>query len=163
LATIVFGQDEPIQLYGFRGLNTIAGDFQLKPVDARKAHDVDFGRQIGCLMPRRGYDSISAMSGMDSLVGIFGAYNSDGTQNLFVVADSSGVGYGNVYVGDEGSADISSASRIWQYFSVQNEPSFAMLDDNIYMVNGSHKGIVYDGNNARPYPLQRRGNRTWFH
>ena len=157
LSTTVLGQDEPIQLFGFRGLNTIAGDFQLKPVDARKAHDVDFGRQIGCLMPRRGYDSISAMGGMDSLVGLFGAYYSDGTQKLFLVADSDGVGYGNVYVGTEGSADVSSASRIWQYFSIQNKPSFAMLDDNVYMVNGSQKGIVYDGNNARPYPLQVPG------
>lgn len=157
LATTVGAQDEPIQLFGFRGLNTISGDFQLKPIDARKAHDVDFGRQLGTLMPRRGYDSISAMSGMDSIVGIFGAYYSDGTQNLFLVADSDGVGYGNVYVGAEGSAGVDSASRIWQYFSIQNKPSFAMLDDNTYIVNGSQKGIVYDGNNARPYPLQSPG------
>jgi len=95
LATTVLGQDEPIQLYGFRGLNTIAGDFQLKPIDARKAHDVDFGRQLGTLMPRRGYDSISAMPNADSIVGIYGAYYSDGSQRLFSVVaghnDAEGV------------------------------------------------------------------------
>lgn len=85
LATTVGAQDEPIQLFGFRGLNTIAGDFQLKPVDARKAHNIDFGRQIGTIMPRRGYDSISAMPDADSIVGIYGAYYSDGTQRLFSV------------------------------------------------------------------------------
>ena len=339
LATTVLGQDEPIQLYGFRGLNTIAGDFQLKPVDARKAHDVDFGRQIGCLMPRRGYDSISAMPNADSIVGIYGAYYSDGSQQMFSVIDrdlsvdttlinpdtfgnETGTGatsvslpdtdefghfdinyigswnadiprckvtrvevycknntgysgctmrmaiydasdaapanwtveaespafdlpkdggwmwrgvdcnifvdsgkkalaiitydgeqysmsigytakanggnfvftpsagtfksplgtadlgtdnwcikalyseytmdtsyydYGTIYVTPKGSADISASTNLWEHFSVQNKPSFAMLDDNIYMVNGSHKGVVYDGNTARPYPLQSPG------
>ena len=85
LVTTVGAQDEPIQLFGFRGLNTIAGDFQIKPVDARKAHNIDFGRQIGTLMPRRGYDSISAMPDADSIVGIYGAYYSDGSQRLFSV------------------------------------------------------------------------------
>ena len=150
-------QVKRLSISGFGGLNTVTSDFQVKPNEARVAHNIDFSEEIGSFALRKGYDSISAMSGMDSLVGIFGAYSSDGTQRLIMVADSDGVGYGNVYVGAEGSADISSASRVWQYFSIQNQPSFAMLDDNVYMVNGSHKGIVWDGNNARPYPLQSPG------
>lgn len=150
-------QVKRLSISGFGGLNTVTSDFGVKPNEARVAHNIDFSEEIGSLALRKGYDSISAMSGMDSLVGIFGVYNSDGTQNLLVVADSDGVGYGNVYIGAEGSADISSASRIWQYFSIQNKPSFAMLDDNTYIVNGSQKGIVWNGKNARPYPFQAPG------
>lgn len=150
-------QVKRLSISGFGGLNTVTSDFQVKPNEARIAHNIDFSEEIGSLALRKGYDSISAINGMDSLVGIFGAYSSDGTQQLVLVADSDGVGYGNVYVSSEGSADISSASRIWRYFSVQNQPSFAMLDDNVYIVNGSHKGIVYDGENARSYPLLTPG------
>jgi hypothetical protein len=151
------GGQQSMRIEGFRGLNTATADFQVKANEARIAHNVDLGKNIGAISPRDGYDSVSLVSGMDSIVGIEGAYYSDGTQQLVFVADSSGVGYGNVYASPDGSSDLTSATRIWQYFSIQNVPQFAMLDDAVYLVNGSHKGIYYRDDLARSYPLPAPG------
>ncbi len=221
----------------------------MPPNWAQKAHNVV--SRDGVIEKRLGYDSVATLSGVDSIVGIYGAYYSDGTQQLIIVADVAGVGYGKVYVSAKGSArfdgrkqyhinfnvhneytyidsillasgttvvsytsdasatyseiangledtldlildttdwyttvdlfgtyyelweesDLSSniavdtaqwyssvaesPTAVWDYFSIQGKPSFAMYNDHVYMVNGLHAGIVFDGDRqiARGFPL----------
>jgi len=155
---------EVLQIRNFKGLNTIAGDFAIQPNEARRAHNVDLGRNPGSLTKRYGYDSISTISGMDSIVnnGIYPAYYSDGTQQLVVVADSAGVSYGGVYLTQKGSSclDADSLTKIWNYWGTHNPPSFTMWDDCVYIVNGSHKGMVWNGDVARSYPIRAPSEPT---
>jgi len=132
------------------GLNTRAGTFMLLPNELVVGHNIDYG-DIGVYKKRKGYDSVSVLNGMDSIVdgGIFAVAYNDGTQQLVIVADSDGVGYGAVYLSPLGSANIKdSATKIWDYFSVQNEPSFEQYLDRVYIGNGSHRPIVYDKNSG---------------
>ncbi|MCK5601666.1 hypothetical protein KAR91_07355 [Candidatus Pacearchaeota archaeon] len=148
------GTLKKLEMRGPWRLNTVTSDPNMKLGDLRIAHNIDFGANLGAMTIRFGYDSISTISGMDSILGIYGAYYSDGTQQLFVVADSSGVGYGNIYVANKGSVNLTadSLTRIWQYWGIQNHPSFTMQDDNVYIVNGQQKGIVWNGTVARTWP-----------
>lgn len=153
----VQAQDEVknLALHGPWRLNTVASDLGMKPGDLRIAHNLDFGANLDAWTIRRGYDSVSTITGMDSILGIYGAYYSDGTQQLFIVADSNGTGYGNVYVTQKGSVEINdrdSLTRIWQYWGVQNRPSFTMSDDNVYIVNGQQNGIIWNGTVAKTWP-----------
>jgi hypothetical protein len=256
-----------LRITQFAGLNTVAGDFALKPNEAVIAHNIDFGRHVGSLTKRFGYDSLSYLAGQDSIIGLYGAYYSDGRQRLFMVSDSSGVGWGNVYASPMGKAyftgtqtfkfwpdvynnytyvdsffvagdtvvvsytsdgtayigEICSAlayaidtttalagylsgtaypsyhlsgggsaatmyyvteeieflsasytvdtaqtdslttdysGRIWTHFAVLNKPSFAMYGDVVFAVNGSHKGIAYNGDICRSWPLNAPGEPT---
>ncbi len=153
------GTLKKIELRDFRGLNTIATDLLIKPNELRIAHEVDFGATVGGMTTRKGFTTISTISGMDSILGIYAAYYSDGTQQLFIVADSAGVGYGNVYVTNKGSVNLTadSLTRIWQYWAVQGQPQFTQIDDNVYIVNGQQKGIVWDGTRAKPWPPKSPG------
>lgn len=49
------------------------------------------------------------------------------------------------------------AARVWPYWSTQNPTSFAMFDDNVYMVNGDQRGVVWNGEIAHAYPLAAFG------
>jgi hypothetical protein len=128
----------------------------MKPGDLRIAHNIDFGANLGAITIRRGYDSVSTIAGMDSILGIYAAYYRDGSQQLFIVADSAGVGYGNIYITQKGSVNIADApdslTRIWQYWGVQSKPSFSQHADNVYIVNSQQKGIVWNGKIARTWP-----------
>lgn len=153
LPVLALGQQEPEQVLiidKLRGLNTRAGTFMLQPNELVVGHNIDYG-DIGAYKKRKGYDSVSVLSGMDSIVdgGIFAVAYNDGTQQLVIVADSDGVGYGAVYLSPLGSANIEdSPIKIWDYFSVQNKPSFEQYLDRVYIGNGSHRPIVYDRNSG---------------
>lgn len=47
--------------------------------------------------------------------------------------------------------------RIWSYYSTQSPPSFATFDDNVYIVNGDQRGVVWNGEIAMAYPLPAPG------
>lgn len=153
------GTLKKLELRGPWRLNTTASDLGMKLGELRIAHNLDFGANLEAMTIRRGYDSVSTISGMDSILGIYGAYYSDGTQQLFIVADSNGTGYGNVYVTNKGSVNLTadSLTRIWQYWGIQNRSSFAMHNDNVYIVNGQQKGIVWNGTVARTWPPRAPG------
>ncbi len=159
LTVLVFGQEQQeqrvIEIRQFKGLNTRASDFDVQPNEARDVFNVDLSRGgIGSIQKRLGYDSVSSIAGMDSMLAIYGAYYSDGTQQLVFTTDSDGTGYGGIYVTNKGSANIEadSSTRVWQYFSTQNRPSFTMLNDDVYIANGSQKAVRWNGKQARPYP-----------
>lgn len=148
-----------LEVRNFTGLNTRAGDFQIQPNEARICHNVDLSRKLGSISKRYGYDSLLHVANVDSVVGLYGAYYSDGSQQMFYVYAMSNYDYGKIYTSNLGY--VGSSVHIWPYFAIQNRPSFAMLADNVYIVNGSNKGVVcHKGANktyARPYPLQAPG------
>ena len=148
------GQIEKLEIRDIKGLNTVATDFAMQPNDSRIAHNIDFGRYLRGLGKRYGYSYVSAVGDtlFDSLVAVYGAPYSDGTQQLFFVAAIKDSGYGAVFVTDYGSADVGSATRIWDNFSIINQPTFAMYDDMVVAVNGSHGGFVYNRDIARELP-----------
>jgi hypothetical protein len=154
LAVIVSAQNEPLQLRHFKGLNTVAGDFAVQPNECRRAHNIDWS-QLGAIKKRAGYDSVATISGQDSIVGIYSMYDRDGTKRLVIVTDSAGVGYGNVYVTNNGSVNLTSDSltRIATKFGVTAKPSFATYNDALYMVNGQHKGISWNGDLTVNFPM----------
>jgi len=164
LSVSVLAQQETEQVLiidKLKGLNTRAGTFMLQPNELVWAYNIDYG-EVGVYKKRKGYDSVSVLNGMDSIVdgGIFTVAYNDGTQQLVIVADSDGVGYGAVYLSPLGSANIEdSATKIWDYFSVQNKPSFEQYLDRVYIGNGSHRPIMYDKNSglARQVPPRASG------
>ncbi|KKK68525.1 hypothetical protein LCGC14_2943180, partial [marine sediment metagenome] len=48
-------------------------------------------------------------------------------------------------------------NKIWDYFSVQNKPSFAQFNDEWFIVNGAQKGVRYNGRVARSWPPNAPG------
>jgi len=163
LSASVLAQDNGLErvltIRDFRGLNTRASEFNIAPNEARLAHNVDLSRNLGAITKRYGYDTVSHISGQDSIVSIYAMYESDGTQRLIVVSDSDGVGYGNIYITQDGSTDLSadSLTRINTYWGIQNVTSFAMFDDNVYFANGMHKGGIWTGDYWRSWPLPAPG------
>lgn len=123
------------------------------------AHEVDFGVHLGALTRRLGYDSIGQIAGQDSIISIYPVYLSDGREYLVITTDSAGVGYGNVYVTNYGSVNLSvdSLTRIMTYWGTQYKPSFTTLQDDLYGVNGSHKGFIWNGKIKRSFPLSAPG------
>ncbi len=162
LIASAFGQEaRDTTISGFKGLNTRAGDFAIQSNEARIASETDFGDKLNSISVRKGYDSISTIVGMDSIVdnGTFPAYWQDGRQQLMLITDSTGVGYGAIYITADNSADIGSATKVWDYWGVQNPPSWAQVHDNVYITNGAHKGVLFDHNSgtAREFPLRAPG------
>ncbi len=145
------------RIRGFRGLNTRSNEFALKPNDAIVAHNIDWSRALGSITKRYGYDSVSCATNCDSVVGLYGAYYKDGTQQMVYVVDSDSTLYGHVMLSAKGG--VAPATVAWEYFSVQQKPSFAMLNDDVYIVNGDQKGVVIDGerNIARSFPIPAPG------
>ncbi len=158
----------------FGGLNTRAGDFSIKPNEFRELFNFDLDRNVGSLTKRFGYDSIGTIVGQDSVLGLYGAYYTDGSQQLIIVTDSAGVGYGNIYVTQPNSNVIDkdgifveiadstgdSLMRIATYWSILNKPVFTMFEDRVYIVNGSGKGIIYDRDAAYVWPPNAPGEPT---
>lgn len=293
-SSAIMAEQKLLRITTFGGLNTVSGDFSMKPGEARGAHNIDFGRNVGSVTKRYGYDAVSFLHGQDSIIGIYGAYFLDGTQRLVVVSDSANVGWGNIYISPPGKAQFvgtdvfdinvevslgveytyldsiiieddttviaytqaaspgivvdtvevcyvkpghepecwdrydtlltgdsaniavsvathivdsinnnvavndtvlailgangnysitplnyefytitiptdvnqtvvsnsANASRVRDYFSVLNKPSFAMYNDIVYIVNGSHKGVAYNGDIVRSWPLNAPGEPT---
>lgn len=162
LATGVFAQtEEVVTLKDFGPLNTKAGPFSLSPTAFVKAHNVDFGR-VGAIRSRVGYDSVSYIPGIDSMVnnGLFPAYYSDGTQRLFAVTDSTGVGYGNIYITSLGSATFgASPTRIITHWPITEPAEFAQYQNDMYIVNGAGGGGLYSHNDQsfRRWPVPAPG------
>jgi len=164
LSVSVLAQQEAEQVLiidKLKGLNTRAGDLSLQPNELVWAENIDY-IGVGAYGKRKGYDSVSILPGMDSIVGggLFSAAYNDGTQQLVIVGDSDGVGYGAVYLSPLGSVNIKdSATKIWHYFSVQNRPTFEQYLDRVYIGNGSHRPILYDKNSGltRQVPPQASG------
>lgn len=152
----------------FGGLDTRSGDFSIKPNQFRELFNFDLDRNIGSLTKRLGYDSIGTIIGQDSILGIYGAYYTDGSQQLIIVTDSAGVGYGNIYVTQPNSNTIDkdgifagdTLTRIATLWPIFNKPIFTMFEDKVYIVNGSSKGIVYDREAAYIFPPNAPGEPT---
>ena len=160
-------QDQKLEIREFKGLNTRASDFTIQPNEARIAHNIDLSRGgVGSISKRLGYDSVSCMNGMDSLIGVYGAYYRNGTQQLIVVADSDGVGYGGIYASPLGSVNIKdSATKIMDHWGIQTTPSFTIFQDQVYIVNGVQRGVLWGGtfakdSLARNFPLAVPGEPT---
>ena len=276
----VFGQDSLLQIRNFGGLQTKMGLLNTPPNYARRAHNIDLSRNLGALTKRYGYDKVTQLDAVDSIVGIYGAYYGDGTQQMVLVVDPDSTNYGQIWVTNKGDNDLtgsvteydtvtvaviawksgedfiydslryriiygsdtvvyqtlggitaaaivaklidscntmtgvtcsscvatnkylvkydtvgatqraaysatalytggtwgswdnftsyhtyktasiySGVDVVWQRFSVQNRPQFAMLNDNVWIVNGDQKGVVINGEHqlARSFPIPAPG------
>lgn len=161
LCSVGFTQEQKFEIHGWGGLDTRSSVFTISPTSLLRALNVDLSRNgDSSLSKRYGYDSISVLGGMDSLIALFGAYYADGSQQLFVVADSAGVGYGGVYISAKGSADISSATKIRDFFPITGDVSLAMYNDDIYGTSSVGPGFVYNGRSAYSFPLTPPGGLT---
>ena len=148
---------------GLTGINTKDGDFVIRPNESRACHNFDLLRYgAGSLGKRLGYDSMSSLSiSYDSMPFIFGAKLSNGLQYLAFVADSARVGYGGVYVTANGSTDLTlgatKSKRILDHWSIQEPTYTALFRDQLYGVNGTQKGFVWNGSVCRSWPLNAPG------
>lgn len=133
------------------GLNTRSGDFSIKQNEFRRLDGVNLNLNLGSITKRWGYENLGTVAGQDSLIGIFGAYFSDGRQRLFYVGDSAGEKYGNIYATDFNVT--SGQTRIVTEWPIINKPTFTIFRDKVYITNGSSRGIVYDNEISRPFPL----------
>lgn len=129
-----------LRIRQFGGLNTIAGDFAMKPSDARIAHNIDFGRNVGSISKRYGYDSISVVAGQDSAIGLYGAYYSDGTQQLIFVTDSSDVGYGNIYASPKGKAHFTGLNKLVIGFNTHD--NYTYVDSFMFDTGSAYDTVV---------------------
>lgn len=140
----------------FGGLNTIASDFTIPKNECRRAHEISWDRYLGAITKRWGYDSVGVLTGLDSIVAIYPAYYSDGTEQMIYVVDSANTGYGYVYaqVIDEA---IDSTTRIWDKFPINSIPYFSKHNDNIYITSADGRGIIWNRDVAREFPLRAPG------
>lgn len=153
---IILGQqtitgENILSIKNFGGLNTRSGDFSIKQNEFRVLDGVDLNLNLGSITKRWGYDNQGTVANQDSLIGIFGAYFSDGRQRLFYVGDSNGAGYGNIYATDFNLT--TGQTRIVTEWPVINKPTFTIFKDKVYITNGSSRGVVYDNQKAIPFPL----------
>ncbi len=159
--SISYAQLAKLEMRGFRGLDTKSNQMMADPMSAKVAHNIDFGANPGSLTLRKGYDTVATMEGQDS-IWVFPVRYSDGTSQLLIVADSSNVGYGGLYLTDLGVTDIGNSgtmTKIWSYWGVTQVPKVATYGDNIYISNGVNKTVMYDGDKkvAREMPLNKPG------
>lgn len=144
-------QEKVLRITQFGGLNTRQGDFSIKPNEFRVLDGWNLNRNPGSLTPRFGYDNLGTIAGSDSLVGIFGAYFSDGRQRLFYVIDTATKGYGTIYA--TGFNVVSGQTLVETEWPIINKPTFTIFRDKVYITNGSSRGLVYDNEKAIPFPL----------
>lgn len=152
----------------FLGLNTRSGDFSIKPNQFRRLYNFDLDRNAGSLTNRLGYDSIGTMVGQDSIIGIYGAYYTDGSQQLIIVTDSAGVGYGNIYITQlnsniidkDGTFNGDTLTRIATLWPIFNKPVFTMFEDKVFISNGSSKAFVFDRSAGYLWPPNKPGEPT---
>ena len=104
---------------GLRGLDTRSSDFGIRQGSSRIAHNADFGT-IGSVKVRKGRKRASTMAGQDSILhnGLFGVQWRDGQVQMAVATDSTGTGYGGVYLSQVGSSNIEedSVTKIANYW-----------------------------------------------
>jgi hypothetical protein len=124
--------EQVLRIRQFGGLNTIAGDFSMKPSDARIAHNIDFSKNVGSISKRDGYDSVSTITGQDSAIGLYGHYYSDGTQRLIFVTDSADVGYGNVYASSKGQASFQGL-QVFRFIIDTTLPTTLYVDTFVFV------------------------------
>lgn len=159
---------QDMRIIGFDGLRTAKGALSLAvppsaegvTVPAENAVNTHFSRSgLHTLSLRFGTDSVSAIAGQDSIVAIFPLQERNLTSRLVVVTDSAGVGYGNVYLTNPFSDNISldSLTRIATKWPVTREPSLANRDDQLFMVNGASAGMRYGAGRTVRYPLGQPG------
>ena len=159
LFTLVSAQEIPqekvLRITEFGGLNTRSGDFSVKPNEFRILDGVNLNRNPGSISIRFGYDNQGTVTGSDSLVGIFGAYFSDGRQRLFYVIDTATKGYGTIFATNFNST--AGKNLVVTEWPIINKPTFTIFRDKVYITNGSSSGIVYDNEISRPFPLYAPG------
>lgn len=174
LAFIVGAQENTVTgerlltISGFGGYNTADANLGKPPTDFEQLLNWDLNRNLKSLTKRYGFDSLGTIVGQDSIIGVYGAYYTDGTQQLFIVTDSAGVGYGNIYVTQlnsnvldkDGTFAGDTLTRITTHWPIFNTPFFTTYNDRVYVVNGSGKGIVYDRKAAYPWPPNGPGEPT---
>ena len=154
---------EILRITGFTGLNTADGDFVIKPNEARVSVNVDYSRNgAGNIAKRKGYEVVDTCDvGNGKIIGMFPAYYSDGTQQLFVtVKDDSG--FASIWRSNKGSVNLStdSLTEVWHYWGDDNTTTRTMYDDMVFSFNGSHKGFMYDKYGSHEYPVRAPGEPT---
>lgn len=124
LTSTVFGQGQrasqkTIEFRGFGGLNTLDNIFGIEKNEATRAHNIDFGRKRGSLTKRWGFDSLGVLSGVDSIIAIFAAYKSDGTQQLIYLVDPKdgttpdSSGWGEIWASVDGGFSGGFIDSVW--------------------------------------------------
>ncbi len=103
VAVSVFAEGElvPIRIPDFSaGLDT--RNLHIPLGAGRAVHNFDLTKNFGALTLRDGYDSVFSFPGLDSILwnGLYAGKYSDGNKQLFVIGDSAGVGYANIYASD---------------------------------------------------------------
>jgi len=156
LAPCVLSQEQVVHINEFRGINTIAGDFSIKPNEARQAHEIDLSRNLGSLTVRRGYDSLITITHLDSIVGLKAMYYDDGTQRFYYVTDPDSTGYGQVLRGAIGTV-ASDLEVAYNGFPVQTAPYFTAYNNVMYITTEDGRGVLDDGEICREYPLRAPG------
>lgn len=160
LATVTV-QAEVVRVKDFLGLNTRVGELSLKDQHCTQAYNVDWSREVGQISKRFGWDSVATVSGKDSIVSIYAAQFRDGNRRLFVVCDRTDSAFGSIYVTAEGSDDISSLTRVQNYWSIQQPTTFAMYADRVYAANGLQLPVmIRDATTATSFPLTAPGTPT---
>lgn len=152
---------EVLSISKFKGLYTLGGKIGVEPDYLVTANNVNFQRfGLNTIGMRNGYDSVCFWSGTDSILGIAALQMADGRRRLIGVRDDSAKDYGSVWATPWGSANFDSATKIQDYWGASGTPSFCTYRDQMYIVNGEQKGIVYDGAVTRSFPLQAPGEPT---
>lgn len=133
----------------FSGLNNSAGILQRKSNEAIICNNIDLSRNgVGTFSKRYGYDSVSYLAGQDSCVGVGSIYPSDGRQFLGTVWDSTGVGYGGIYISPEGK-DYFTGTTSWSIIpNVHNSytyiDSFVFAGDTVVVSYLSDASATYE-------------------
>jgi len=145
-------------VYGFKGLNTAEGIYVATPDYAATSINVDYSRYgKNTIGKRHGFDSLYVVSGIDSIVGL-GTYQRANRQSCLVYAvDDSTKGYGAIYATRYGSDNPDSATKIKDFWSIQNATRFSQYNDNLYATNGQQAGMVWSGTRARSFPIPTPG------
>lgn len=108
------------------GLVTAKTARQMQPGEAVVCHDADLNRFPGGFGPRLGYDSLFTIAGQDSFLwnGLYTVPWPDGSKELLLVLDSTGVGWANLYATQKNSLDL---SQIDSFFLT---PDVALASDS---------------------------------
>ena len=143
-------QYEPIRIRQFRGLETKAPEYlrgynaQGLSIGASACHNFDLSRSgLGALTKRYGYDKVGEISGLDSIVGMYGAYYSDGTQQLIFVTDPTTTGYGRIEVTSKGGNALAREAIVYDTVTVTKFPVGGGTAPNDYDHDSVNYRIIY--------------------
>jgi len=169
LPSLVLGQAYEVEpgvwklpISGFTGINTQKHKRAIQPNEFIQAHEVDFSRNgVLTVSKRLGYDSIGTIGLIDSLVSIDAVQFRDGREYLVIIGPDTTTDstFGVIYITNEGSTNVTTDSLTEAYrgFPVLNKPSYAMLDDKLFIVSGSGRGVTWNGDVWRDWPLAAPG------